>query len=104
VDNFWLHLGVEGGVAGITAFLAMLGVALWTPLRALRRAVGSRFSVPAGVVGATAVVCVATVTTMLLEGNTVAFLFWFLLGIGSLAVPAAVSTGGLPPPARPSEP
>ena len=85
VDNFWLHLGVEGGVLGITAFLAMIGTALLHPIRALRGASGSRFSVPAAVVSATAVVCVAAVTTMLLEGNTAAFLFWFVLGIGSLA-------------------
>jgi hypothetical protein len=30
----------------------------------------------------------AAFTTMLLEGNTAAFLFWFLLGIGSMAVPS----------------
>jgi O-antigen ligase len=84
VDNFWLHLGVEGGVLGFSAFLAMIGTALIQPIRALRGSIGSRFSVPAGVVSATAVVCVATVTTMLLEGNTAAFLFWFLLGIGSM--------------------
>jgi len=93
VDNFWLHMGVEGGVLGFSAFLAMIGTALIQPIRALRGATGSRFSVPAGVVSATAVVCVATVTTMLLEGNTAAFLFWFLLGIGSMAEPEATRTG-----------
>ncbi|MEK6192244.1 MAG: O-antigen ligase family protein [Chloroflexota bacterium] len=93
VDNFWLHMGVEGGVLGFSAFLAMIGTALIQPIRALRGATGSRFSVPAGVVSATVVVCVATVTTMLLEGNTAAFLFWFLLGIGSMAVPEATRTG-----------
>jgi O-antigen ligase len=92
-DNFWLHMGVEGGVLGFSAFLAMIGTALIQPIRALRGASGSRFSVPAGVVSATAVVCVATVTTMLLEGNTAAFLFWFLLGIGSMAGPEATRTG-----------
>lgn len=93
VDNFWLHMGIEGGVLGITAFLAMIATALIHPIRTLRRTTGSRFSVPAGVVSATAVVCVAAVTTMLLEGNTVAFLFWFLLGIGSLAQRAELRTG-----------
>jgi O-antigen ligase len=92
-DNFWLHMGVEGGALGFSAFLAMIGTALIQPIRALRGASGSRFSVPAGVVSATAVVCVATVTTMLLEGNTAAFLFWFLLGIGSMAGPEATRTG-----------
>lgn len=93
VDNFWLHMGVEGGVLGISAFLAMIVTALIHPIRTLRKTTGSRFSVPAGVVSATAVVCVAAVTTMLLEGNTVAFLFWFLLGIGSLAQRAELRTG-----------
>jgi O-antigen ligase len=93
VDNFWLHMGVEGGVLGFSAFVAMIGTALIQPIRALRGSTGSRFSVPAGVVSATAVVCLATVTTMLLEGNTAAFLFWFLLGIGSMAEPAATRTG-----------
>jgi O-antigen ligase len=94
VDNFWLHMGVEGGVLGFSAFLAMIGTALIQPIRALRGSTGSRFSVPAGVVSATAVVCIATVTTMLLEGNTAAFLFWFLLGIGSMAKLEATRTGG----------
>ncbi|MGH2463330.1 MAG: O-antigen ligase family protein [Candidatus Limnocylindria bacterium] len=93
VDNFWLHMGVEGGVLGVSAFLAMIGTALIHPIRTLREATGSRFSVPAGVVSSTAVVCIATVTTMLLEGNTAAFLFWFLLGIGSLADRGATRTG-----------
>jgi hypothetical protein len=42
-------------------------------------------------VSAVAVVCVAAFTTMLLEGNTAAFLFWFLLGIGSLAKPVEMA-------------
>jgi O-antigen ligase len=92
VDNFWLHIGVEGGALGVAAFLAVLGTAAYAPIRALRGAAGSRFAVPAGVVSAIAVLCVATVTTMLLEGNTAAFLFWFLLGLGSMTWPAEVRT------------
>jgi O-antigen ligase len=87
VDNFWLHLGVESGVLGTIAFLGTLGVALLAPVRALRRSRGWTFSVPAGVLSATLTVCAATVTTMLLEGNTVAFLFWFLLGLANAAGP-----------------
>jgi len=102
VDNFWLHMAVETGALGVAAFLAMLGTALVTPVRALRRASGSRFSVPASVVSATAVVCVATFTTMLLEGNTAAFLFWFLLGIGSLPTRAEARTGDAGGTAMPS--
>lgn len=89
VDNFWLHLAAESGALGIAALLAMIGTALYAPVRVLRTATGSRFSVPAGIISATAVVCVAAFTTMLLEGNTAAFLFWFLLGIGSMAAPVA---------------
>jgi putative inorganic carbon (HCO3(-)) transporter len=96
VDNFWLHLGVEGGVLGTAAFLGLLGTAAYGPIRALRNASGSRFSVPAGVVSATAVVCVATVTTMLLEGNTAAFMFWFILGLGSMTWPAELRTADPP--------
>jgi O-antigen ligase len=96
VDNFWLHLGVEGGALGMAAFLALLGTAVYAPIRALRGAVGSRFAVPAGVVSAAAILCVAVVTTMLLEGNTAAFLFWFLLGIGSMTWPTSLRTADQP--------
>jgi len=44
---------------------------------------------------------VATVTTMLLEGNTAAFPFWFLLGLGSLTLPMA-RTAALEASAKPS--
>jgi O-antigen ligase len=90
VDNFWLHIGVEAGALGVAAFLATIGIALARPFRELRRAHDWTFSVPAGVVAATVTVCAATITTMLLEGNTVAFLFWFLLGLANAeAMPAA---------------
>jgi O-antigen ligase len=102
VDNFWLHLGVEGGALGTAAFLALLGTAVYAPIRALRGAAGSRFSVPAGVVSAAAVLCVAVVTTMLLEGNTAAFLFWFMLGLGSMTWPREVRTADPPGSATPS--
>jgi O-antigen ligase len=96
VDNFWLHIGVEGGALGLAAFLALLGTAIYAPVRALRGAVGSRFAVPAGVVSATVVLCVAVVTTMLLEGNTAAFLCWFFLGLGSMTWPGGVRTDDPP--------
>jgi O-antigen ligase len=102
VDNFWLHMAVEGGALGVAALLAMIVTALIAPIRALRRASGSRFSVAAGVVSAAGVVGVATFTTMLLEGNTAAFLFWFLLGVGSLAALTEARTGDLAGAARPS--
>jgi hypothetical protein len=48
---------------------------------------GARYVLAAGALGGTAMVVVSTGTTMLLEGNTVAFMFWFVLGIGSLLGP-----------------
>jgi O-antigen ligase len=96
VDNFWLHLGIEVGVLGTIAFITLVLTAAYAPIRALRGAIGSRFAVPAGIVSGVVVVSVATITTMLLEGNTVAFLFWFLLGLGSMTWPAAVRTGDPP--------
>lgn len=87
VDNFWLHILVETGVVGAAALVGailLVGVPL---VRAAFRARASRFVVAAGVVGGAAAVSLSTSTTMLLEGNTVAFLFWFLLGLGSLTVP-----------------
>lgn len=85
VDNFWLHILIETGVLGAAALLAAIGLILWPLFRATRRAGASHFVVAAGVVGGTAAVGLSSVTTMLLEGNTVAFLFWFVLGLGSVA-------------------
>ncbi len=87
---------------GLLALLAMIGAAVLTPIRVLRGAKSSHFAVAAGIVSATAVVCVATATTMLLEGNTAAFPFWFLLGLGSLNRPRA-RTAALEGSATPSE-
>jgi len=85
VDNFWLHILVETGVVGAAALIAAIGLIVLPLLLAARRARASHFVVAAGVVGATAAVSLSSVTTMLLEGNTVAFLFWFVLGLGSVA-------------------
>lgn len=87
VDNFWLHILIETGVVGAAALIAAI-VAIAVPLlRAAWRARASRFVVVAGVAGATAAVCLSSATTMLLEGNTVAYPFWFLLGLGSVTAP-----------------
>jgi hypothetical protein len=43
----------------------------------------------AGLLSAALVLCVSTGTTMMLEGNTVAFVFWLLLGLASLYGPWA---------------
>ena len=86
IDNFWLHILVEGGVAG---FVALLVAAMIPGLRILRSAidaVGWRRIVLGGTAAATAGLALSSVSTMLLEANSVAFLFWFLLGVGSLLV------------------
>ena len=85
VDNFWLHILVETGIVGAAGLVAAIWLILLPPVRAARRARASHFVVTAGVVGSAAAVCLSSVTTMLLEGNTVAFLFWFVLGLGSVA-------------------
>jgi O-antigen ligase len=84
VDNFWLHLLGETGVIGMLAFLAMIGIPLVEAIRAARAAVWARRVLLSGIVAAVLVLGVNSVTTMLLEANSVAFLFWFLLGVGSL--------------------
>jgi O-antigen ligase len=88
VDNFWLHILVETGVLGALAFIGVIGAVAVGLFRAALRTTRSRYVIAAGILAGIATVSVSTGTTMLLEGNTVAFMFWFLLGIGSLYRPA----------------
>ncbi|TME34297.1 MAG: hypothetical protein E6I62_02750 [Chloroflexi bacterium] len=84
VDNFWLHLFVEFGVLGGLAFVGMLltiGVPL---LRRAGRGMGWRRVVLFGIVAASLALIANSATTMLLEANSVAYVFWFLLGLGSI--------------------
>ena len=97
VDNFWLHILVETGVIGISALVAAIVLIALPIVRTARRARAGRFVVAAGVLGAAATLSLSSTTTMLLEGNTVAFLFWFLLGIGS------VVAAGSRPSSQPAE-
>ncbi len=89
VDDFWLHLLVESGLLGLTTYLAMVGAALAPIVRAARRAAWGREVALAGIGGAVIALGINALTTMLLEANSVAFLFWFLLGLGSQLVVAA---------------
>ncbi len=84
VDDFWLHLLVESGVVGLVVFGGMIGATLQPMLRSARTASGPRRMMLAGSVGAIAALTINSLTTMLLEANSMAFLFWLLLGIGSL--------------------
>ena len=84
VDNFWLHILVETGIVGFFTLLvtAMLpGVRI---LGAARHAHGLRRIVLGGTAAATAGMAISSVTTMLLEANSIGFPFWFLLGVGGL--------------------
>ena len=83
VDDFWLHLLVESGLLGIATYLAMVGAALVPIMRAARRTTWGREVALAGISGAVIGLAINALTTMLLEANSVAFLFWFLLGIGT---------------------
>lgn len=89
VDNFWLHILVETGVLGALAFIAAIAAVVVGLARTAWRSHGSVHVVAAGILAGAAAVSISTGTTMLLEGNTVAFMFWFLLGIGSLYRPPA---------------
>jgi O-antigen ligase len=88
VDNFWLHLLVETGILGAAAFLAaalMPGIRILT---AARRSVGWRRILLGGMAAALVGMAISSGTTMLLEANSIGFAFWFVLGIGTLAVSA----------------
>ena len=88
VDNFWLHLLGETGAVALLAFVGMVGAPLIQVMRSARTAAWARRVMLSGIAGAVLALCVNSLTTMLLEANSVAFLFWFLLGLGStLAVP-----------------
>lgn len=90
VDDFWLHLLVETGLPGLLVFLAMVGATLRAVVRAARTAAWGRRVALAGISGAIIALSINALTTMLLEANSAAYLYWFLLGIGSqLAVASA---------------
>ena len=89
VDNFWLHILVETGIVG---FLILLGTAMAPGLRILstaRRVHGWRRIFLGGAAAAAAGMAISSVTTMLLEANSIGFPFWFLLGLGGLVAAAA---------------
>jgi O-antigen ligase len=83
VDNFWLHLLVEAGLLGVVVFATAIGLAVAGALRAARSSVGDRRAVATGIAALAAVLAIASLTEMLLEGNTTAFTMWLLVGIAS---------------------
>lgn len=105
VDNFWLHLLVESGVLGVAAYagaaLAALVPIVWVARRSRE---WHRFLL--GGIGAAAVgMAASSITTMLLEANSVAFVVWLFLGLGSLVVathgaPSRAPSEEVAPPAH----
>ena len=96
VDNFWLHILVEVGILGFAALLAAVLIPGIRILRAARHATGWRRIMLGGTAAAAAGVAVSSLTTMLLEANSIGFLFWFLLGVGSLVAAAAAPGRDVP--------
>ena len=89
VDNFWLHILVEMGIVGFIVFLATAMLPGLRILGAARQAHGWRRILLGGTAAATAGLAVSSLTTMLLEANSIGFPFWFLLGLGGLVAAAA---------------
>jgi hypothetical protein len=58
-------------------------------IRSARGVSGPRRMMLAGSVGSITALTINSLTTMLLEANSMAFLFWLLLGIGSLLAVAS---------------
>ena len=92
VDNFWLHILIEMGILGFLAYLATAMIPGLQVLGAARTARGGRRILLGGLAAATAGMAVSSVTTMLLEANSIAFPFWFLLGVGALIAASATTT------------
>ena len=92
VDNFWLHLLIETGVLGAAAFLAAALIPGVRILLAAQRSHGWRRILLGGMAAALAGMAIGSLTTMLLEANSIGFTFWFVLGIGALAVTATSIT------------
>ena len=92
VDNFWLHLLVETGILGAVAFLAAALIPGVRILRSAQRSLGWRRILLGGMAAALAGMAISSGTTMLLEANSIGFAFWFVLGIGTLAVTATSIT------------
>ena len=89
VDNFWLHILVETGIVGFLTFLATAMLPGLRILSAARTSRGLRRIMLGGTAAATAGLAISSLTTMLLEANTIGFPFWFLLGVGGLVAAAA---------------
>ena len=95
VDNYWLHLTVEFGVLGLLLMLGLIGAIVFELATAARRSSGVARTILAGAAAAAIVLTVDSLAEMLLEGNTMSFPLWFVLGVGS-AIVATQRAGLLP--------
>jgi O-antigen ligase len=88
VHNFWLHLGGEVGVVGLSIFLAMVVALVIRFVWAARDAGGgTRFVLLAGAATAAIVVAINSATEMLFEGNIPAVLIWLIFAVASTLAP-----------------
>jgi O-antigen ligase len=94
VDNFWLHLLAEFGIAGSLVLLGALGVGVGRVIRAARRSAGRRRALQASFAAGVVVVMVGAISEMVLEANTIAFGTWLFLGLGSAVLPSAATPDG----------
>ena len=115
VDNYWLHVLVESGIVGTVLLLGAMGWVIRQLIAGARAARGLRRTLMAATATTTILLGVASVTEMLLEGNTTSFPLWFFVGLATLfvsrvpapttvvAAPAApAAPGGIPSGPEPS--
>jgi O-antigen ligase len=95
VDNYWLHLIVEFGIAGATLMVGLLGWLMLEIVRGARRATGMRRALLGGIAAAAVVSAIVSATEMLLEGNTTTFPLFFFLGVGTLLAARGVEVPDL---------
>ncbi|MGH2358695.1 MAG: O-antigen ligase family protein, partial [Candidatus Limnocylindria bacterium] len=88
VDNFWLHLLVESGLLGFAAYAGAALAALAPIVRLARHSRGTHRFLLGGIAAGSVALAADSISTMLLEANSVAFVVWLLLGLGSLLVAA----------------
>lgn len=98
VDNYWLHILVEFGIAGTALMVGLLGWLMLEIMRGARRATGMRRALLGGIAAATVVSAIVSATEMLLEGNTTTFPLFFFLGVGTLLATRGVEVPDVEPP------
>ncbi len=105
VDDFWLHLVVEFGIAGVLAYLGIFASILLQLVHAVRHAPrGANLVLEIGTLAVAIGLATDSLTEMLLEGNTLSFPLWLLLGVASAVAAARAGTRAAVAPAREQSP